>query len=71
MSVSQAKRTAIDAYRLRNLQKFSAYSLAYYYRKRALIPQEQLKTVDRPKKPQRSQSSGEAEVALVSKSPPK
>jgi len=70
MSVSQAKRTAIDAYRLRNLQKFSAYSLAYYYRKRALIPEEQLKTVGRPKL-QRSQSSGEAEVALVSKSPQK
>ena len=51
MSVSQAKRTAIEAYRLRNLQKYSAYSLAYYYRKRALIPKEQLKTVGRPKKP--------------------
>ena len=51
MSVSQAKRTAIEAYRLRNLQKYSAYSLAYYYRKRALIPKEQLKAVGRQKKP--------------------
>ena len=73
MSVSQAKRTAIEAYRLRNLRKYSAYSLAYYYRKLALIPKEQLKAVGRPKKPPApaSQSSGEAEVALESKSPQK
>ena len=51
MPVSQAKRIAIEAYRLRNLDKYRQWSLEWYHRKRALIPEEQRRGKGRPKKP--------------------
>ena len=50
MPVSQAKRIAIEAYRLRNLDKHRQWSLNCYYRKRALLPEEELRGPGRPKK---------------------
>ena len=50
MPVSQAKRIAIEAYRLRNLDKHRQWSLNCYYRKRALLPEEERRNpVGRPK----------------------
>ena len=50
MPVSQAKRIAIEAYRLRNLDKHRQWSLNCYYRKRALLPEEERRGPGRPKK---------------------
>ena len=50
MPVSQAKRIAIEAYRLRNLDKHRQWSLNCYYRKRALLPEEERRGPSRPKK---------------------
>ena len=45
------KQTAFDRYRRRNLQKYNQYSIAYYYREKAKLPQElQDRKVGRPKK---------------------
>ena len=47
----ETKRRANEAYRLRNLEKYARWSLESYYRKRAAIPEEERKTVGRPKLP--------------------
>ena len=45
------KETPWTRYRKRNLQKYNQYSIAYYYREKAKLPQElQDRKVGRPKK---------------------